>query len=522
MSPAGNQKAILNSLPLLATVLGKKYGVKVIIEGDQACTDGKTIYLPALPNQADDVLLGLLRGYCDHESAHIRATDFDVLKAPKLSPLAKHITNIFEDWRVENELAKYYPGSRKNFDWMIRYQFSKPPELDLPLKAKLMNYLLLTVRSWDLSIIEVQRDYLAKNLEASQPKLMKEIHVVLKRLYKNCQSTADCLAYAKEIEKLIKNEAGRASSKLKSLDKTGSPSQLQCDERSEIGSVSEMSSLDSTAKDLPQDASEQIAQQIAKMSQKAKANSRVEIAQEKLKDKTALAPSELKECLRSSVALNTRLSGLLQAKKLCRSSLGRRGRIDHTSLYKIGRDPKLFRRQGFKQKLNTSVHILLDTSSSMRPHMTLASQACYAVAKALDSLAGVNLQVTAFPGERNSKGATVSPLLRHEEALHKNFQIRASGSTPVAQSLWWVFQQDVFRNESRKLILLITDGEADCVNEAKEAIAFGQELGFEFHGIGLKNSAIEVLLPQSSEVIHSLNDLAPQIFKLLENSLVHH
>ena len=56
-------KHIIKSLPLLAAALGKKYGVEVVIGGDsaytKACTNGRTIYLPALPLDCDATLLGL-------------------------------------------------------------------------------------------------------------------------------------------------------------------------------------------------------------------------------------------------------------------------------------------------------------------------------------------------------------------------------------------------------------------------------------------------------------------------------
>ena len=43
------QKDILNCLPLLASVLGDRYGVQVRIGGSGAYTDGKVIHIPALP-----------------------------------------------------------------------------------------------------------------------------------------------------------------------------------------------------------------------------------------------------------------------------------------------------------------------------------------------------------------------------------------------------------------------------------------------------------------------------------------
>lgn len=118
----------MKSLPLVASVLGDKYGVNVIVGGDQACTDGKTIYLPRLPLDTDSTLLSLAKGFLDHEAAHIRHTDFAALKAAKFTPFEKHIWNIIEDWRVENQLIRIFPGCRPHFRWLIEYHFGEDAE----------------------------------------------------------------------------------------------------------------------------------------------------------------------------------------------------------------------------------------------------------------------------------------------------------------------------------------------------------------------------------------------------------
>ena len=65
MSNTIRKEDILNCLPLLASVLGKRYGVEVVIDGDTACTDGHTIYLPSLPLDSDESLLVQVRGFID-------------------------------------------------------------------------------------------------------------------------------------------------------------------------------------------------------------------------------------------------------------------------------------------------------------------------------------------------------------------------------------------------------------------------------------------------------------------------
>ena len=88
MMPFTNFKA----LPLVASMLGDKLGVKVVIgSSDTACTNGDTIFLPPLPVDDDGVLYPLVNGFIDHEAAHIRHTNLDVLKGKKLTPVEKHL-----------------------------------------------------------------------------------------------------------------------------------------------------------------------------------------------------------------------------------------------------------------------------------------------------------------------------------------------------------------------------------------------------------------------------------------------
>ena len=116
-------KDIMDCLPLLASVLGNQYGVTVEIGGSEAYTDGKTIHLPALSLDSEPELITMIKGYCDHESAHIRETDFEILRKAKLTPFQHNLFNILEDWRVEERLSARYPGCRENFRCLIQKLF---------------------------------------------------------------------------------------------------------------------------------------------------------------------------------------------------------------------------------------------------------------------------------------------------------------------------------------------------------------------------------------------------------------
>lgn len=108
-----SNKTLIKALPIVAAALGKKHGIKVSIRSDitTAATDGKTIFLPVLP-ETDEALV-LARGFIDHESAHIRFTNFKVNMGKGLK---KSLINILEDIRIEQRLGRELPGCRINLE----------------------------------------------------------------------------------------------------------------------------------------------------------------------------------------------------------------------------------------------------------------------------------------------------------------------------------------------------------------------------------------------------------------------
>ena len=158
-------KDVLNCLPLLASVLGDQYGVQIRIGGNEACTNGKIIYLPALPMNCEPELLAMARGFVDHEAAHIRHTDFPTLKTANLAPVTFNLFNCLEDWRIEKKLSAIFPGCRQNLNWLIRRFFVEEAQPraggDSPALA-VLDYVLLTVRAWDVEEVNIPRMSQAK------------------------------------------------------------------------------------------------------------------------------------------------------------------------------------------------------------------------------------------------------------------------------------------------------------------------------------------------------------------------
>jgi len=176
-----DMKAFVNSLPLVASALGRKYSVKVVVDGCDAYTDGRTIHIPSLPLNADADLLTVARGYLDHEAGHIRHTNFKNLD--KLDCWEKYATNVLEDVRIERRMADEYPGCAINIRCLIKKLFvddsheSGFHNTDLEYLAT--SWLLHEVRSWDVPAIGAKAAEAEQKLNVACPALIPAIRPLL-------------------------------------------------------------------------------------------------------------------------------------------------------------------------------------------------------------------------------------------------------------------------------------------------------------------------------------------------------
>ncbi|WP_097012765.1 cobaltochelatase CobT-related protein [Pseudodesulfovibrio profundus] len=521
-----NNQLIMRSLPMVASVLGRKYGVKVVIGGTGAYTDGDTIHLPALPLECNETLIGLARGFVDHEAAHIRETRFDWLRLANLTPLEMHIWNSFEDWRVEHRLARLFPGCRSNFNWLIQHLFGNANEQTADPAMAILNWLLLSVRTWDVQSLIEQRDEVGRFVEIHYPGLIERLNLVLQKVHAYCDSTQDCILYAREVVSLLKDTSASQPPQNRGLrseetaEKSG-PDTLPMDALNRL--------LTADESNLPNDWGEALATSLRKETPKD-VNEALCVAQLGKKATKQISQEDAAITRKASNALRVQLQALLQSSVLSRSKIGRHGRLDARQLHRLSAaDARVFRSDGHKVGINTAVHILLDCSGSMRRRIKLTTQVCHAVATALDTINGINVGVTAFPagtptdgGNGNDRGPTIWPILKHGERLHENFAVRATGCTPLGEAFWWVLQQMHTLSESRKIILILTDGDPDSFTMALNALEEGKRFGIEVYGLGILSEAITKLLPNHSCIINEVSELAPAMFTMLRGALINH
>ena len=212
-------KAFMKSLPIVASALGDKYGVKVEIGGSEAFTDGRTVYLPELPLDAPDDLLLLARGYIDHEAAHVRYTEFALLRdTTDISPLAHWIQNLLEDVRIEHLMSERYSGCASNLRALAKKLFiddattvkTKKPSFE----ATITTWLIKTVRGWDFPEIADDILPLTHALNRDYPKLLPSIRPLLEE-YRAIgkPTTGDSIVYGMKIARVIGDVYSEAKQK---------------------------------------------------------------------------------------------------------------------------------------------------------------------------------------------------------------------------------------------------------------------------------------------------------------------
>lgn len=552
----------IRSLPVVAMAMGDKMGVKVRIQGSQAMTDGKTIYLPVLP-EGDDSAWILARGYLDHEAGHVRHTDFSVMED---TPIHKALANILEDIRIEQAMGWAYPGcavNLRNLADHLAQEGAFTPSANKP-EQLFLGWILSECRNQVLKqsalapIAQKTRRSLVKRLGVT---LVNQAETLLKRVV-GLSSTRQAHDLAKEILDLLRQaqhqspqEAAGQADKNKS-EKHSTPSSESKSDKQGDGtpdrndsedsqSGSDKDDIDNVSGSSPaatKDALKRILGKdpgsfgdLGQMTAEAlQAASDQAVRENGMESMTGLYPGEqlatevtcghppdLHQVRHETVALRSKLARLVQASKLKRSSAGRLGRlVDHRTLHRLpAGDPRVFRRKEERRAINTAVIVLLDRSGSMSgPRMELARKTVLALADVLGTIPGISVSTGAFPGK---EGAVVSmtPFGRTASQTKDNYAMTANGGTPLAQALGWARVQMAVRQEQRKILLVATDGQPSNPGLVRALLERLEAEGVELMGLGILDQGTTRHYFARHRTVQSLSELPTAVFELFQEAL---
>lgn len=553
------------AFPIVAAALGNNLGVRVMVTGQTALTDGEMIVIPAYDGE-DPNYRDVAWGYLAHEAAHIRYTDFAVFKSACTTPIRKAILNIIEDVRIEKRLAEKYPGTRFTIEKTVAQLIDEggyqlPSEEAHPavlLQATLLFGLRCSVLGQTLlkGMAEVTeerlREFLPSRVFDDLAKLQEEVE--------GLKNTSEALLLTDRILKLLEQN-------LKRETQEDDPHQKRKDKEDQGHSISERSEGQSSESGAPEDEDAEEADdssyeelsvnqasslgRILGASESDLQRDLFETIRESLvleqgqssamilpvADEPPMDPVQgrllLEKSLRESGKLRASLQGLVQSSRLSKPVIRRSGnRMDSNRLSRLGLgDPRVFRRMDVQKAPNTAVHILIDRSPSMsaivategRPvgrRIDLAWEATLALAMALEGIQGVNVGITAFPG-KDGENVSVYGVLPHGTSIRSRigaFGGDLDGSTPLAEALWYAGAQLVQQREERKLLLVLTDGIPDDLDATLNILSRYRYSNIEVTGIGLGIEVDRVF--ESSVSVQLISDLPTRLNEICKRHLL--
>ncbi|HAS6353715.1 TPA: VWA domain-containing protein [Vibrio vulnificus] len=544
-----------NALPIVAAAYGEKFGVKVLIQGQDAFTDGERIVIPTA-NPDDPHYQQIAWGYLAHEAAHIRHTNFDMVQKASSKPIRKALLNIIEDVRIENELAKDYPGTRRSISQVIEFmvdtqQMCVPERLEPA--SNLQAWLLFRLRCHFLGQKALTPLYQAVDERVRQlfpAAAMSRLSAMLTAV-PSLASTGEVLKLVDAIVATLKEES-RPPQDESDADRgddigqdtsndsnNGSDSQTPEAASSATGDVAETGCSDNSdqADNLRQALEASAAQfepdtfaQVAEvLSEQAEGHQGVTLLSLPQAEQAMLGDEAILTLSASeSAQIRARLRGMVQSSQDNRNHAKRHGlRVaTHRLAASQAGESRLFIQRQPRIAPNAAVHLLVDISGSMgkpigegnRKYFHVANEAALALAMALEGIPGVVPAVSYFPGIHQEVSIALLPKqsVRHRAAC---FDQKPRGCTPMAQAMWFAANSLLAQKQKRKLMIVLTDGDPDDWAATHDIVDRCRRSGFELLGIGIQTRSVEKFFPQSI-VINDVKDLKRELFEVTQQLLI--
>ncbi len=547
-----------NALPIVAAAYGEKFGVKVLIQGQDAFTDGERIVIPTA-NPDDPHYQQIAWGYLAHEAAHIRHTNFDMVQKASSKPIRKALLNIIEDVRIENELAKDYPGTRRSISQVIEYMVDTQqmcvPEQPEPA-SNLQAWLLFRLRCHFLGQKSLTPLYQAVDERVRQlfpAAAMSRLSAMLTAV-PSLASTGEVLKLVDAIVAMLEeesrppqdesdadsgNDIGQDASNDSNNSNNSSDSQTPETDSSATGDAAETGdsdnsdqadnlrqALEASAAQFEPDTFAQVAEVLSEQAEGHQGVTPLSLPQAEqamLGDEAILTLSASE-----SAQIRARLRGMVQSSQDNRNHAKRHGlRVaTHRLAASQAGESRLFIQRQPRIAPNAAVHLLVDISGSMgkpigegnRKYFHVANEAALALAMALEGIPGVVPAVSYFPGIHQEVSIALLPKqsVRHRAAC---FDQKPRGCTPMAQAMWFAANSLLAQKQKRKLMIVLTDGDPDDRAATHDIVDRCRRSGFELLGIGIQTRSVEKFFPQSI-VINDVKDLKRELFEVTQQLLV--
>ena len=552
------------ALPIMVNNYSKLFGIIVKMQGSVAYTNGKEITIPRLDIN-DPVKSRLAYGYLAHEAAHIRYTNFKLLNEDDLANdyLAFTLFNILEDSRIEALIAKEYIGVYENL-YLLNNYYQKEWDkfcniLDTQQIFTILSSFIQAYSQVYCQKFASSRKRAAVLLWHLRHRIEKPILSSISKVVRQCakaQDSEEILDRVKELIELIKQLdflKELSNKKIKPLPKPQriedefscfdsdpnvladtildreDPQKFRDKKDKDLGSKDYISILSQFREFSEQDPSNATPSRSIKSIVEENSNSQNSTTREDFgafKENICEAGrSNFLDTIADTYALRNMLQQRVRAYvEAYGSSTIHGSKIDPLKAQKVAMGQMdIFKDKILQTGFSTSVHILVDVSSSMlssdgNTH-TRAEEACKValmLCTALEGIDGIKVLATFFPGIATEFEIALSEKEKASRVAPR-FDQRPRGSTPLAQALWYAFDKVKTLECNRNIVLVITDGMPDSVSNAQNCFSYAKENHIDIYGISIRSEIILKLF-EKAQVIEGANELKEKAFSLV-NSL---
>ena len=561
------------ALPLIMGNYASSYGVNLFMYGNCAYTDGKNITIPRLDffNKEE---MNMAYGYVAHECGHIKYSDFGCIKNCQ-NEYFQNVLNALEDVRIEYCQSRNWPGLAKTFSFLVE----KLEDEVIKVVRKTDNLsalLLLYISSYSRTVCLTQPA--EKSLKAIKRKLKKlavmpeSSMVVLDKLLStttSCKHTDDVWTLTNKVLKLISQIIDDINSKFENKSK-------QNQEQEQEGEGSSQSSHNSTqhSKDeyrslldngvfSPEEFEELYEKMTTEMEFVAESidgflddpiygsscnnvmpNVATLLEKTSRRSKNAVDIGSL--CSRNSKpadnlnlyyqvlkdnSLKCNIQNLARGYELWHQGNNSNGRVldirAYANSFRGKLTDKIFKKKVIHKEMNTTIHLLVDTSGSMsRPcnengkaRYQVANHMALSLAMGMEGIRNLTCKVSYFPGnccEYEDVYQTGQPLV--ERATY--FDLTPRGCTPLAQTLLaTTSKMGTTDKYHRNIIVVITDGEPDNYEFAQNMIQEAENKGIEVHALRISGRLELRDLFKSCIDVKDASELPEAMKKLLSEKI---
>lgn len=534
----------------------KLWGVVVRVQGSLAFTDGTKITIPRF-NTSDEHSCRLACAYLAHESGHIAYSDFNLLsQISKEERLLYTLLNIVEDSRIERLMSKKWIGVYENL-LMLNRELSRIAVKNLDsLEGNTVNLIprMLQITSWLCQKYIQQYNtelYILKTLKVYP--CLQDFTDKLSELLMNapmCIDTYEAYDLAKKINTLFKKEYSTRKEKpqqiqralIGGIDNTDDKGTLISidikDSEDSEDSEGETSSTNNTDFNTGIEAFAEWSIQKAietSVSTSSESSTREDLGIISDFPRVEAGNVDWLKSTGLSVKINSltlALHNYVKAKTLATSEqvdVGRRLNVKRAIRIPLG-ETNIWNKKTYDLDHNTSIHILVDTSSSMLstasdgnfPNYRLsridhAKICAYCIAKALEGVPNTESQVSFFPSSGNYEVGICKQSWESVKSTMKYFDQKPMGSTPMAQAMAYALTKFKYSDKDRNILLIITDGMPDSISNVKEQLAQCEHLGIELRVLSINCEVAQKLFPNcvvtdASVLLDNANKVVKQLF----------